>query len=805
MSESKYHHLYVKEQEYIEYNKSDKLLSGDRGEHTITIKLPTVESFYGKPWDEAIKLIDGYGLPPNEQKYDTYRDKGYYNIPPKLESLAEVISRRKKVKETDKKSIYPDECFDEIEQNPVYYKDEIAWIKLQRKRSIQGYWCFINGRPTYIDGWHYTYINHWRIGNEKRIDSLPFFRDVDRRIFIFFKWAYTTTETTYKYELTYRKGEKIVRRYFNNKGNAQFAARMEGVLPSETIINEGKFVRDKGHRTVFGVVFPKRRRVGATFMGSHVGTRIASDNRMGTFAIQALTKETAKDDVFGSKVRDPFESYPFYYKPTHTAHATNQIKFVPRKGVSLGTNIYPHGGWIIPRSSENKAFDGNKLYAYLNDESGKKKDANILHEFTDTIKNALAQGEDIHGFALYTSTFGEFESGGGKEYFDLCKKSLAHKRDDNGFTQTGLVTLFIPAYDGLDGYVDEFGYSVIEDPEFPYKNMEGKIKTEGAKTYLTNKRKFLEEMQDWAGLAAVMRNEPFDLKEASSPTINTDFWDINILRQQISKLSYEETNATYEADLEWEDGKRFNTVNVVQPKDGKKGKWIISRLPPKEDRNKIEWDGSSNWYKPQTAYMGSYILGTDPFYYNVQDVSGKKKSNGGGAMFMCFDPLIDAKDSTEKITERFTMTYCNRPDTVDEYCEDMLMAAVLCNAMVMTETNVPHILDKFREWGAGGYIMYMTDANGIISKTAGIRTTVEVKQKIFSAYGDYLKHNGTREKHLELLQEIMEAESFDDMTRLDLFAAGGMALLGAKSRYIEILKKDDKGDEGFSNFIELYD
>jgi hypothetical protein len=795
--------LYEKEQTFVEYNKGDRVLSGVDGSKCITVQLPTVESFFGEKWDEAIKQIDGYGLPPHKQKYDHYRELGYYTMPPKLVSLREQILKKKKSKENERRLVYPDELFDEVESNPLEYKEEIDWMKVQIKRSIQGYWCFIKGRPTYIDGWHYTYLNFVRIGNEKRFDRLPFFRDVDRRIFLFLKWAYTTTESPYKYKLEYRKGSKFQTRYFNNLTNARWTLKQEGVFEGDFVITEGDFLVDKGYRTVYGVVFPKRRRVGATFMGSHVGTRLAIDNSLGTFAIQALTEETAKKDVFEGKVRAPMDEYPFFFKPTYREMA-DQIAFRPRKNVKLGEDIVPHGGWIIPRSSKNKAFDGNKLFGYLNDEAGKKEHSDILHEFRDTIKNALAQGDDIHGFAMYTSTFGEFEKGGGREYFDMCKKSIHHVRDDNGFTQTGLITLFIPADDGLDNYVDEFGYSVITDPDEPYRNMEGKIMDRGARSRIMNQRKFLEEMKDWSGLAASARNEPLDLKEAASPVIRSNFWDMTILRERITYLTYENTSLSYEIDLEWTEG-RMTNVKVVLPESGKRGKWIVSYLPKEEECNKKAWDEVNRYWKPQTAYMGSFVLGTDPFYYNVQDLSGgKRKSNGGGAMFMCHDPLIDTPDKEEKVTERFVMTYNSRPDLVSEYCDDMLKAAVYFNAMVLTETNVPHILDMFREWGAGGYLMYMTDGEGNLAKTAGVRTTPEVKQKLFTMYGDHIKNNGKRERHVELLNEIMEIESFDDMTRYDLFAAGGMALLGSKSRYVEYIKEQDS-ESGDAWDVPMFD
>lgn len=799
---SEYVDRYTREQKVIKYNSDDPDLSIDGG---IEVRLPSVESFFGKPWIEAIKEIDGYGLPPEKQKFDAYRDKGLFSLPPKLANIDENMRRKYNIKPDVK--LYPEDFFEELESNPIYYKEEIDWIKLTKKRSMQGYWCFIKGSPVYIDGWHFTYLNYWYIDNDRRRDRLPDYRDVDRRIFHFFKWAYTSTEANFKYMLTYRKNGRPRTKYFNNKKAMMIFARNE--CATGTYIyddNDGQGFKnvDVGFRTVLGVVFPKRRRVGATFMGSHVGTRIALDNSMGTFAIQALTEETAIKDVYQKKILASWYHYPFFFKPSANTSDTNALVFT-KKGMTNFGDAVQHGGWIRPRSSQNKAFDGNKLYAYLNDESGKKENADIGFEFQDTIKNALAQGQDVHGFALYTSTFGEFESGGGKEYFDLCKKSMSHKRNDNGQTGTGLVTLFIPSYDGYDGRVDEYGYSIIEDPLEPVYNTKGELIEDGAKTLLFKTRMFYEEQKDFISLNTEKRNNPFTLREAASKANKTNFWDVGVLTARVSELKFRE-DKTRDVNLEWSNGK-FSAVRIVDPKAGEKGKFILSLPPADQYQSKFVYDDAQNSFKPFPELMGRYVLGCDPFSFNASDTTGKKKSNGGGAMFLCYDPTIDTPDKpkADHITGDFVATYNNRPETVDEYCEDMLMLAVLYGAMVNSERNVGHLIKYFRENNAGGYLLYnFNHVKGEFETVAGTWTDKSVHEKIFAKYGDYVKHIGDRARHLELLEQISDAQSFEDMTDLDLFAAGGMALLGAENKFSELMKKNEAAKE-VNGFIEWYD
>lgn len=789
---------YKREQEYIIYNYDDPDMGGV---NAIRVDLPSVESFYDMPWDEAIKLIDGYGLPPEQQKFDTYRDSGYYSLPPKLKNIEVTIRKKRKIK--DKEKLFPEDFFDEIESDSYYYREEIEYIKKTRNRSISGYWCFIKGRPTYIDGWHYTYVAFTPIENDNRRDKLPDYRDVDRRIFLFFKWAYTTTEATFKYSLTYNKNGNVKKKYFNNKNTISQFVRFENI--QDYYIEDEGYRVDMKYRTVFGVVLPKRRRFGGTFMGAHIGMRIAVDNGMGTFAIQALTEDTAIEDVYQKKVLAPWRRYPFFFKPCASVADTNALVFTKKDHVSFANDVTEHGGWIRPRSSANKAFDGNKLWAYINDESGKKTSGNVLHEFTDTIRNALAQGQEIHGLSIYTSTFGEFESGGGKEYFDLCIKSYSHKRDDNGITASGMVTLMMPAYDGYDGRVDQYGDSIINDPDEPYINLSGEEVDEGAKTTLMKRRAFLEEIKDWNGLNNEVRNNPFSLREAGKRGNRSNFWDISINRTRISELKFGE-NKVVDVNFEWTNGP-WSSVRMVDGTPENPGKWKVSLRPPIQYTNRFTWDSRADSYIPDPDCIGKYILGTDPFSYNTGDVKGKKKSNGGGAMYMPFDPLIDTPDKSPSdwITGDFIMTYNNRVELTDEYCEDMLLAAVYCGSLVFTERNVDHVMNYFRKNKASAYLLHQIDPKtGRIDPIPGVRVSSGTHEKIYSKYGDYVKNVGSRARHIEVLEQIDNVQSFDDMTDNDLFAAGGMALLGAESKHTEIMKTNNSPGD-LSGLVDLYD
>jgi len=167
------------------------------------------------------------------------------------------------------------------------------------------------------------------------------------------------------------------------------------------------------------------------------------------------------------------------------------------------------------------------------------------------VRKTLAQGLDIHGFATFASTFGEFESGGGKQYFDLIKDSMYGDGDDNGHTTSGLRTLFIPAYDGYDKCVDEYGMSVIYDPETPVRGLEGHTIYKGAKTILMNTRRDLSQKGKYIEMMGERRDNPFTIKEAASKSNNTQNFNQKILEDRITELNWCNPPKTRRVRLDW--------------------------------------------------------------------------------------------------------------------------------------------------------------------------------------------------------------------------------------------------------------
>lgn len=803
---------YLKEQEFILYNQYDRDLSGKDGRYAIRVELPTIESFFGLPWDEGIKLIDGYGLPPEKQKFSHYMDDlELFKTPDKLQNLIDTmrtsLTEKAKGKPT---SPTPDQLFDILEQNPHEYKEEIEFIMIQQKRSFQGYWCFIKGRPTYIDGDHYTYLTDADIANPFRDDGRPFYRDIDRRTWIFLKWAETTTDSYFRFEVQTRVNGVYTEKYFNKKQEAVRWARKNGA-PFQ--VEEGDFYLDMKRRTVSGVVWATRRGQGKTYMLGHKGIKRVMRIKNGRFVIQARSYETARDDVYTEKVKMPFQSMRFWYKPTHQVQASD-ILFYPKNSAVLSGEVPPHNGRIFVRSSENTAVDGNRTHVYGNDESGKDESGQVLNDHNDTVKHMLSLAGEIIGLAMYFSTFGQFEKGG-KAFFDLFMASIFHKSNELGRTPTGMVGLFNPAFDGYDDCIDEFGESIIEDPQVPYINLLGKRMERGAKSTLMIERDSLKESGNYILLNKEIRNNPFNIREAARKASATDTVDLEVVNKRIEFLEFDdEAPKPRYVNLEWVGGRRtiheevngklvdtgrIADVYIHTPEDEKKGRFKFYLSPPEECANRKVFDQFSGQWGPDPIFKHRNLIGSDPFAMDKKDTTGKVLSKGGGVGFYKRDLQVDPDDLQRHWwrSHRTMFTYNHRADTTEEYCDDMLKAAVFLSCPVSTERNVTRVIEFFRMWNCSGYLLHLTDPiTGMPDPVPGVRTQGDTKQNLFSQVRDYAKYHGHREESLDLLEQIRDCETFDDLTDNDLVAALGVLLIGLGSMQIDRVEEND-------NFLDM--
>lgn len=705
---------YENESEFILFNEEDKDLD------TIRVDLPKTPL-----WNE----IENFGLPAKEQFFRRE------SIPAKIISLQEMTTEKGE-------ALLQEEIWDLILEQPEFYEDEIRWIKLQQKRLLIGYWVFINGKASYIDGWHYRYLNFYNLDI-----GAPEYRDRDRRFFIF--------------------------------------ARFCKVDPDS-----------------FGFLYPKHRREGATYKTSCIHYDIITTGVKVRGGIQSMTDESA-NDVYSKHIIDPWREMPFFLKPNHNggddpkkvlqfrASSSRGKAGIRSKGKSLGSEI-------TFRASGEKQYDGTKLYFYHHEECAKATNVDINKRWeVAQLCLSTGGGSKIHGFSIHTSTVGEMELGGGEQFRELCENSMYSKRNKNNRTASGLYILFMPAWDGLEGFIDEYGMSIIQKPtkeQSEYIN-----KDVGAKEYIENTIEYLKTLTKKDKLLQFQREHPTSFRGCFRSNATNPFFDIPLIEDRLDELRLM-PNAVVRGYFEWKDPNNpyRSGVNFIEDPEGR---FSMSKILPIHETNRVTWDFSIESFVPNNL---QYCAGSDPFKAN--QVKNKKGSDGGGAVFWGHEILKDPyqKPYEDWISNRFICTYKHRPDIKEEYGDDMIMMCIYFGCPMYTETQVPFIREYFIEKGFGGMLVH-TYNNGKHDALAGEATTEKTKQKIFNEFRTHIKRHCKRELHSDILTEIRDIRDPADMTNWDLFTAGGYAMVGILNYWADLQKEQQEQDnENNVTFDQLF-
>lgn len=674
------------------------------------------------PEPPPLETIDGYGLPSELQMFQRSE------MPRRLKALQDK-------KGDDGKPQTIEKIYEILNDEPEKYRSEIYWIKQQWKRRLNGYWFFNNGKPTYIDGWHYFFVSAWYVGSDDPT-GLPRYRDRDR------KWFHAC-------------------RYFYN------------------------------HPNFYGVCYPKHRRDGASYRSQCVGYCIVTEgfDREGT--IQSMTEGHASE-VFDQKLKTPWSKMWFFWKPiskggTNPARA---IEFKADRVMSMGKTYINSGvlalnGSIGYYSSGEKAVDGKKVYFAHQDEVGKKERETFdVVERWKVTRECLGEGGGAHifGFALLTSTVEEMEKGGGKEFLEIAKNSFHHDVGKSGRTNSGLANVFMPAWEGLSGdYIDEYGNSIIEDPKKPIRNERGQMVSIGAKTFIRNAWEDCIKKEDWAGLASYKRKYPTNFMMCFTKSGKETGFNIEILNNRIDwyeEIGRREMKYGYFA---WVNGRRFGKVQFVP--NANKPKFVISHEPPMHKRNPIVWNQMMNSFVFTTA--PNYVSSSDPMKF--EETTTGVKSNGGGTVFRMRDYVVDPDGTppSEMQSHKFCCTYNNAVNNLNEYLEDMLMMTWYYGAPQYSENNNDKILDFFKNNLCNGLLLYDVDPFGKSAPNAGYHVGSTTKDKIFTLYMNYIDVYGKYEKHGDLLEECRSIQGPSEMTLYDLFASGGGCLLALENRNIK--------------------
>lgn len=422
--------------------------------------------------------------------------------------------------------------------------------------------------------------------------------------------------------------------------------------------------------------------------------------------------------------------------------------------------------------------------------SGKwQKPDNILNNWRVT-KTCLRLGSKIIGKCMMGSTSNALDKGG-DNYKKMFMDSDVKKRSANGQTKSGLYSLFIPMEWNFEGYIDEYGFPVFDNPTKPVKGIDGEMIKIGVITYWKNEVEALKNDSD--ALNEFYRQFPRTISHAFRDESKQSLFNLTKIYHQIDyNDSLLKDRVITRGNFHWKDGKLDSEV-VWSPE--RNGRFLVSWIPEKALQNRVIMKNGTRC--PGNDHIGAF--GCDS--YDISGVVGGGGSNGALHGMSKFH-MENAP------TNEFFLEYVSRPQTAEIFFEDVLMALVFYGMPVLAENNKPRLLYHLKNRGYRGFSMNRPDKHkSKLSKTelelGGIPNSSEdVKQAHASAIESFIEEHvgldfeGTYRSPDEMgsmyfTRTLEDWARFDinNRTKFDASISSGLAIM-ANKRHTYIVQKE---------------
>ena len=632
--------------------------------------------------------------------------------------------------------------FDWNRKDNLFKSKYVDSIEKEFDRREHGHWFMNNGKPTYLTGTHYMYLQWTKIDV-----GLPDFRESNRIFSIYWEAC-------------------------------------------------------KADNRSFGICYLKNRRSGFSFMSSsetsNQGT-IVRDARLG---ILSKTGSDAKK-MFTDKVVPIVRNYPFFFKPIQDGMDNPKTELAFRVPASKITrknmdeeredDIEGLDTTIDWKNTADNSYDGEKLLLLVHDESGKwEKPENILNNWRVT-KTCLRLGSRIIGKCMMGSTSNAL-SKGGENFKKLFNDSDPRQRSANGQTKSGLYALFIPMEWNYEGYIDEFGWPVFEDPKKPVVGVDGEMISNGVITYWNNEVAALKSDSD--ALNEFYRQFPRTESHAFRDESKQSLFNLTKIYQQIDyNDSMIKDRVITRGYFHWKNGVKDSEV-IWTP--DQKGRFYVSWIPEQRLRNQIVYKNGRKF--PANEHLGAF--GCDP--YDISGVVGGGGSNGALHGLTKFH--------MEKApTNEFFLEYVARPQTAEIFFEEVLMACIFYGMPILPENNKARLLYHFKNRGYRGYVLNRPDKQTFkLSKTelelGGIPNSSEdVKQAHAAAIESYIEEyvgldNEGTYRESDVMGSMYFTRTLEDWARFDInnrtkhdaSISSGLAIMATRKYMFTPEKKESK-------------
>lgn len=466
--------------------------------------------------------------------------------------------------------------FDKVEYdkkgNLILTNKQKEYAKEEVRRCKNGVWYRIGGKDRYITGKNYFYLQYYTLED----GNPPEFREADRLYFLHHQHFYNID-------------------------------------------------------WVLGAIRIKKRRQGASSQECSNLLYEAIFYKNSNCGLISKTKDDSKD-TFTQMVTPAYRQLPAFLKPKQVNKEDSVTELVfahkaenSKDGISDAQKTEEgHNSRINYKAPVLNAYDRGRMSFVLGDEFGKLSQDVPASKLLSIISKTLVKGVKRVGWISMPSTVNEMTKGGGAEFKKIWDNANQFKRS---ITVNRIVRFFQPAYEAYEGFIDEFGDSVISEPtqeQFDYlvkkwvkKNEYGEYISElteediklGAKRYVLVK---LRDGKIGEDLEEEIRMNPCTEEEAFLYAgLNCEFNSANI-QAQIQELDDNPVYIRQARLVETKEKvpKKFPTEKdkereVVSFMDDVKGGWFILEPPIKPNDYK-EFGG---YLEPKLE--SPYIIGVD--------------------------------------------------------------------------------------------------------------------------------------------------------------------------------------------------
>ncbi len=596
------------------------------------------------------------------------------------------------------------------------------------ERCKKGLWVYIQGKPYYITKKYYFYLQWWTLED----GSKPEYRDTDRRYFTFLEhWESTPWSL----------------------GVIRSKKRREGASSQAT------------SNLVYEAIFFKNSNCGLVSKSNEDGR--ATFTEMVAYGYRQLPaflkpKQLNREDTVTELV---------------FAQKASSVKEGSAAGVKEDEG---NRSKINYRAPVLNAYDRGRMSRLLLDEFGKLEKEVQASQLFAIISKTLVKGVKRVGFVEMPSTVNKMTKGG-SEFKKLWEDADLEKRKP---TINRLVRYFAPAYDGYEGFIDKYGFSVISSPtpeqkqylvdKWVVKDEDGNTISEiseedielGSKAYILKRREGLtgDALEEEIRMNPCTENEAFMSANADC------IFNLVKLDEQEQKLKespiYKRKVVFYRDEIN----------QTVRWRDASKNEesfcWEFVSDLKIQDANKCYYDNGLK--KPGRTEIG--VIGVDG-YSNSQ--GGKRYGSKASAWVYL---KYDIRDPNN--TGLFTGHLYGRPSEKEELHNQVLLAAEYLGYQIYYEFVADDYYTYFKNRGKLGYLARFP-LNAIdperrkkgTERHYGFPVTDFAMTKQNDAMISYVEHYADKIYWLELIDDL---KNFDPQKRTpsDRTVSAMIALVG---------------------------